>query len=227
VIVIPHHPSAVWRIASAATDWDFHDEELQRLVEIFSRHASSEEYGCLSIYAKNNRQVPYKSVQDALDRGYMFGIIGGSDSHQEEHGIEGGIMAAFMKEDSRTALFDAMYDRRVYATTGAGILLDFKINGKKMGRSVSVAGEKPEVRICAGVLGTGPIAKVEIIKNRKVIYCAEDPGDQAEIEMKDCLEENWGWYYLKVTQKDEHMAWSSPIWVQTVESAFGGRKETI
>ena len=224
VIVIPHHPSAVWRIASAATDWDFHDEELQRLAEIFSRHASSEAYGCSSVYAKNNSQLPYKSVQDALDRGYLLGIIAGSDSHQMEHGIEGGILAAFMTENSRTALFDALYDRRVYATTGAGILMDFRINGETMGRCIKAASADLSIQISASVRGTCALSKLEIIKNRDVIYCLEPSENRADVEVEDASGDPFGWYYLRVTQADQHMAWSSPIWVQKEEAAFSGRK---
>ena len=37
-MAFPHHPAASWKLVSAATDWAFHDEEVQRMVEIFSRH---------------------------------------------------------------------------------------------------------------------------------------------------------------------------------------------
>lgn len=215
VLVIPHHTAAVWRTASAATDWDFHDDKLQRLAEVFSRHASFEYYGNTSIYSKNNNQVPHKSIQDALDRGYCLGLIGGSDSHQMEHGVEGGIMAAFMKDFSREGLFDAMYDRRVYATTGAGILLDFSLNGSSMGQRAAVQGK--EVKFGIHVFGTNGLSRVEVIKNREAVVCIEPEGNRLDIEKTECLQEPCGWYYLRVIQEDRHMAWSSPIWVHEEE----------
>ena len=32
-LCIPHHPAADWVMVSAATDWNFHDPEVQRAVE--------------------------------------------------------------------------------------------------------------------------------------------------------------------------------------------------
>ena len=210
-IVIPHHPTAVWRIASAATDWDFHDEELQRLVEVVSRHALSEYYGSCSDYTKNNRQLPHKSAQDALELGYHLGLIGGSDSHQMEQGREGGILAAFMGEDSRKGLFDALYSRRVYATTGAGILLDFHLNGYRMGETVMLApGEK--IRLHASVMGTNLISRVEVVRNGETPHVLEPFLKSVELDWCDTFEED-AWYYIRVTQQDRHMAWSSPVWV--------------
>ena len=51
-MAFPHHPAASWKLVSAATDWAFHDEEVQRMVEIFSRHAPFEYYGNYSKYTK-------------------------------------------------------------------------------------------------------------------------------------------------------------------------------
>ena len=50
---IPHHPAADWGGVSAATDWPFHDDEVERLAEIMSRHALYEEDLQQSKYTKN------------------------------------------------------------------------------------------------------------------------------------------------------------------------------
>lgn len=39
---IPYHPAADWGHISAATDWNFHEDEVERLAEIMSRHAPYE-----------------------------------------------------------------------------------------------------------------------------------------------------------------------------------------
>ena len=88
---IPHHPAADWGMVSAATDWDFHDDSVERLAEIFSRHAPYEDDESRSKFTKNIKKMPHHSVQEALSRGYRMGFTAGSDSHQMEHGVEGGI----------------------------------------------------------------------------------------------------------------------------------------
>lgn len=214
-MAIPHHPAADWKLVSAATDWNFHDPEIQRLVEIFSRHAPFEYYGNTSKYTKNIDQLERCSVQDALERGYRLGFTAGSDSHQMEHGIEGGIVAAFVPELTRENVFDAMYDRFVYATTGARILVSLKINGSRMGQEI-VANEKEPVEVSVSILGTDKV-KVELLKNNQVIKLENSESNACDFSYIDNDRSASDCYYVRVTQNDEHMAWSSPIWVDSVK----------
>ena len=101
-------------MVSAATDWNFHDPEVQRAVEIYSRHAPFETFEARSKFTKNIKKMERCSVQDALARGYRMGFTAGSDSHQTEHGVEGGIVAAFVPALKREYVWDAIYDRLTY-----------------------------------------------------------------------------------------------------------------
>lgn len=209
-MAFPHHPAASWKLVSAATDWAFHDEEIQRMVEIFSRHAPFEYYGNYSKYTKNNMQIEHCSVQDALKLGYHMGFTAGSDSHQMEHGVEGGIAVSFVKELTNETIWDNLYDRFIYATTGAGILVSFRANGHEMGQIVQT-GETAEFSV--SVLGTDCV-KVEVLCNNEVIL-TEEPGSRAcdfTFSREAGKEEDT--YYLRVTQEDDHQAWSSPIWIR-------------
>ena len=59
-------------MVSAATDWNFHDPEVQRAVEIYSRHAPFETFEARSKFTKNIKKMERCSVQDALARGYRM-----------------------------------------------------------------------------------------------------------------------------------------------------------
>lgn len=210
-MAIPHHPAADWKLVSAATDWAFHDPEAQRVVEIFSRHAPFEYYGNTSKYTKNIDQLERCSVQDALARKYRLGFTAGSDSHQMEHGIEGGIVAAFVPSLTRENVYDAIYDRCTYGTTGARILVSVKVKGQPMGREVVIpAGEAVEIEV--SVFGTEDV-KVELIKNNRVIATEEPKAKVCDTVFTDTERSESDYYYVRVTQADEHMAWASPIWV--------------
>lgn len=211
---IPHHPAADWDLVSAATDWSFHDDEVQRLVEIFSRHAPYEDYESESKYTKNIKKMPGHSVQDALEKGYRMGFTAGSDSHQMEHGIEGGIAAVFTPTHNRAGLFDAMYSRFTYGTTGARILVSLKAEGSRMGTEITLTSGK-KVHFALSVLGTKTI-KVELLRNNRVIKTWEPGSDALDAVYEDEGRTGADWYYLRVTQPDGHMAWSSPIWVDRI-----------
>ena len=60
---IPHHPAADWVMVSAATDWNFHDPEVQRAVEIYSRHAPFETFEARSKFTKNIKKMERCSVR--------------------------------------------------------------------------------------------------------------------------------------------------------------------
>ena len=152
-------------------------------------------------------------MQDALARGYRLGFTAGSDSHQLEHGVEGGIVAAFVPGLTRETLFDAIYNRFTYATTGAGILLSCKVNGARMGSEITaLPGGKATLEV--DVLGTGELERVEVVKDNGEIYAPAVSGNRCRFTWADeDLTAGTHFYYLRVTQKDQHQAWSSPIWV--------------
>lgn len=210
-MAFPHHPAALWGLVSAATDWDFHDPEIQRLVEIFSRHANFEDFESKSIYTKNIGKLKGHSAQDALARKYRIGFTAGSDSHQMEHGIEGGIFAAFVPAFTREDIYDAMYDRFTCATTGARILASLKIGTAHMGQEIRVQ-RGQALLLDVSTLGTGK-GIVQLIKNNQILEEKETLDGSCDFSYE---EQNWhgdDYYYVRVKQEDEHMAWTSPIWV--------------
>jgi hypothetical protein len=212
-ICIPHHPAAMWDMASAATDWNYHDEEVQRLVEIFSRHANFEQCDTKSVYTKNVKQEPGRSVPDALKRGYKLGIIAGSDSHQLEHGIEGGILGAYVHETSRKGVFDALYNRSVYATTGARIRLEYSLNNTMMGGTLKIKKGEPVELVCR-CLGTSVIEAVDIISGCGILRSFQIDEDYCDLTYVIPAETELSWCYIRITQYDNHLAWSSPIWIE-------------
>lgn len=211
---IPHHPAADWGMVSAATDWSFHDDEVERLAEIMSRHAPYENFESQSKYTKNIKKFPRRSVQDALARGYRMGFTAGSDSHQMDHGVEGGIVAVYTDSHTRAGIWDGMYDRRTYGTTGARILLSFKANGKPMGSELK-ASKGETITFDISVFGTKEV-KVELIRNNEVIKTWEPGSAVCDVTCADNGCSDSDYYYVRVTQPDEHMAWGSPVWVDRV-----------
>jgi len=208
---IPHHPAADWGSVSAATDWSFHDGQVERLVEIMSRHAPYEDDDGRSKYTKNIKKMPRHSVQEALSRGYRLGFTAGSDSHQMEHGVEGGIVAVFTPTHTRAGIWDSLYARRTYGTTGARILVSLRAEGEMMGSELRLAAGQP-VHLAVSVWGTDSV-RVELVKNNCVVQTWEPGGNLCEAAFTDERRSASDYYYLRVTQRDEHMAWSSPIWV--------------
>jgi hypothetical protein len=227
VIMIPHH-TLVW------TDWNYYDPELEPLLEIYSIWGSSERPGNP---LWNHSCVPGGGAQAALARGYRLGIIGSTDTHAGTPGrsipnsdrfdwqpYKGGIAAVYAPELTRKAIFEALKNRRTYGTTGVRIILDFQLSDHPMG-SLIEGNKSDQRRITVRAIGTDRIRKVEIIRNNHTICCHAADDFQVEFEFMDedriedfAAQDETGntvvFYYVRVTQVDQEMAWSSPIWFQ-------------
>lgn len=214
-LTVPHHPKSM-----GGSDWRFRNDRYQRLVEICSLWDIAEESGPLS-------------VQAALAMGHRLGFVGGTDSHYglanqgSFHVNDGnGLACVVAPELTREAIWQALHDRRCYATTGDRILLDFTIDGEPMGseNSVELAGAGPRtLRMRAA--GTAPITRVEVIRNSEVVFSAGPQSDVWEEEWTDTSDlaavafaptfpddRPFVYYYLRIFQANRQRAWSSPIW---------------
>lgn len=210
-LIIPHHVGAVWPAGLASTDWEYHDSELQRVCEILSCHAVFEHDNDVCVHTNNVPREERNSLNEALRRGYRMGFTGGSDSHQMEAGCEGGITCVLTRELTREAVFDAMRDRRCYASTGARIQLEFAVNGNPMGSEITVSkGETVEISL--RVLACDGLKSVRVIKNGEVFCEAPVTGRTASLYLNDTAEED-AYYYLRAEQEDGHLAIASPVWV--------------
>jgi len=218
VLVIPHHPKIFM-------NWDIHDPELERVVEVYSGQGLSEQPG--DDLWQSKMDTPGASVQEALARGYRVGLIGSGDvfpwpgrsvpGANEKDIIapyRGGLVAVFASELTREEIFEGLRARRCYATTGARMIVRFQVNQAVMGQEIRL--DKPEHprTIRAQVLGTDIITNAEIVRNAQVLARV-----QPNAESLDWTEEDkticgpGDYYYLRVFQKDGHRAWSSPIWI--------------
>ncbi len=191
---------------------------MERLVEICSIHGSSEVFGGeSSIYSP----VRGAFVRDALDRGYRLGIIASGDTHDGHPGrrTEGarvnGILGVFARELTREALWEAFHRRHVYGTTGAKILLFFRVADAPMGSEVTWPEGSGALPIALMAVGCAPIRTVEIIRDGRVILQEPGEGLLARLLVEDPAPptEGTSYYYARILQQDGEMAWSSPVWV--------------
>ncbi|MDX1359191.1 MAG: hypothetical protein R3232_10200, partial [Clostridia bacterium] len=68
--------------------------------------------------------------------------------------------------------------------------------------------------ILAGISGTAPLEKIEIVRNGEIIHSRHPDGLDFELNYIDETPAEPGtYYYIKAVQVDGEMAWSSPVWV--------------
>ena len=225
-LAIPHHSANV----TMGVDWSFgHDPGVERLVEIHSVWGTSERPES----AGNQRPIRTlggekegQHVVDALKMGRRFGFVGGGDIHDGRPGDElhslqkqpeqyhllhrQGIMGVWAKELTREAIFEALWNRRVYATSNARVYLTFRVCGAAMGQEVRHCGARPiEVRAISEV----PIASAEIVRNGQEVLSIDPHERDVQWQMEDPGTDGPDSYYVRITREDGENAWSSPVWV--------------
>ena len=217
-LIIPHH-HVIWN-----TQVHLDNTEFSRVIEMYSMHCSSEIKGSPLNNWRNwaSKSETGISAREILNQGHRMGFIAASDNHNGAPGLSarpsrftnlayrGGLAAVSAPSLTREGIFDGLYARRCYATTGARIYLRFQINDQEMGSEVP-AGDGLSYRIV--VAGTESISSVEFITNLGESRVFEYTGtDYVELSAEVPADAELKWMYVRVTQTDRHMAWSSPIW---------------
>jgi hypothetical protein len=241
-MVIPHHSAN----RGNHCDWKDYDPALDRLVEIFSEWGSSEcgadegnPYPMRPWPPGSDQpgEVPAGFVQRALTLGWRVGFTAGGDDHQGHPGDQtprenkpsAGLLAVCASALTREAIWEALYSRRCYGTTGARIIVEFTLDGVPMGSELFLE-DRPrlaqERRLSVTVHGTAALGKIEVIRNNEVVHTHAGRAEDESFEWTDTdafgeialpPAPHWptpfAFYYVRVTQTDGEMAWVSPIWV--------------
>lgn len=204
---------------------------------------SSKEGNPRPIHGKGKKAITESgegALQNALNQNCRLGFVAGGlddrgiysslyDADQKQYSA--GLTAVLAKDHSRSSILEALQKRSCYATTGARIILGFYIAGIQMGSEINTQ-LKPGLafnrHLSGYAIGTDEIEKVEFIRNGKVLKTINPDKDQFEFAIDDLepIEKNaitvkgdnppFSYYYMRVQQKDGHVAWSSPIWVDVL-----------
>ncbi|WP_348663770.1 DUF3604 domain-containing protein [Chlamydia vaughanii] len=218
---------------------NFHPE-FERVAEIYNSWGCSErteKEGNLFPIKGSDSEVQSGTLLEALKQNLRFGFVAGGlddrgiyknlfDENQQQY--TPGLTAIICNKYNRESLAEALYQRHCYATTGPRIIVSFNITSAPMGSELSTT-TKPGLavnrHISGYVAGTAQLKTVEIIRNGEVLktfhpdsnnltYEYDDMAPLSSVTLKDPKGKiPFVFYYLRVTQVDHSMAWSSPIWV--------------
>lgn len=222
-ITLAHHSAG----GPIATNWDVApDPELEPITEVVSAHGVSEAFDAPKIL---HRPIRGNFVRDALDRGYRLGFCGSGDGHDGHPGLTalnptyptGGLIALVGGERTRAGVLAAIRARRVYATSGPRIVVRCALAGRPMGSSIPAAELGPDPALFLSVVGTSPIAFVDVIR-RGAEVDRLDVGGREDLALTYALDdlEAGDYVYVRVIQRDRReggdggMAWTSPFFVE-------------
>ena len=176
-----------------------------------------------------------------LREGKKLGFIGSSDAHRANPGLGGALTGLFAPELTPEALFDAYKNRRIIATQGFAVFIDFRVAGLFIGSEGTSVGA-PE--ITAEIEAPKEIEYVRVLRDGKEIHRETSGGDTCSLSFTDeTVGEGKHFYFLNlklvgepgyntdpaensrapfsVKSKYPHnlarargvFAWTSPVWI--------------
>ncbi|MBI4875464.1 MAG: hypothetical protein HY822_12595 [Acidobacteria bacterium] len=149
---------------------------------------------------------PEGMVNNAWGKGDKLGIITSSD-HGSTH-ISYAMVCT--SDPSRKWILDAIRKRHTYGATD-NIILDVRMGQHFVGDEFRLSAAQP---LRVKVRGTRSIAKLDVIKDSEVIYSTAPNRRDADFEFTDKGSvAGRHYYYVRVLQEDEMIAWSSPMFV--------------
>lgn len=195
---------------AGGTDWRDNDRQVEPIVELYQGYHQSYEYEGAPRSATATDAIggynPAGYVWNALAKGYRLGFESSSD-HFSTH-IS--YTMAYTTTPTRQGVVEALRLRHCYGATD-NILLDVRCGNQIMGDEFNLTG-LPSFQISA--TGTGPIARVIVVKNNRIVYTMTPNTNQVDFSWMDVEGCNgMSYYYVRIEQADGQLAWSSPMWI--------------
>ena len=168
VLAVPH-------VGGRHANFDFYDPEFIPVIEVHSNHGTFEWF-----------------LMEAMKRRMKVGFIAASDDHSSRPGLtypsggmttRGGYTAVYAKDLTRAGLWEALWARRTYGTTGERIIVHVESDGHLMGEEY-ITDNTPKIKI--KVNGTAPIHAVEVYNWEKLVHLHPfaEPATESETLIK-------------------------------------------
>lgn len=161
----------------------------------------------------------YEQYIMALDKGWHVAPTNNQDNHKGSWGnandARNVIYADSLTEDG---LFDAIRERRLYATEDKNLEISYTLDGHMMGSQLGTEDVGENVDIAVTVYDpdyNDAISKVEVVVNSgRVAYTWDSI--PASGELSCTIPAAYSYYFIRVTQMDGNLAVTAPVWVGEV-----------
>lgn len=147
----------------------------------------------------------------ALDKGWHVAPTNNQNNHNGQWGDASRARTVILAETlTEEALYDAMKDRRVYATQDSDLTVYYTLNGAVMG-SILPKSEEAEITVFLSDPTDEAIGNVEVVTDGGTVL-TEQVGTPAQM-LELSVSGGYSYYYLRITQPDGDVAVTAPVWM--------------
>jgi len=202
-----NHPGTTFGNFTDFAYWDPSYDAVVQLVEVGNGEG---QVGAGGYYPS------YEEYTLALDKGWHVAPTNNQDNHKGKWGNANDARDVVLAEAlTEEAIYQAIRERRVYATEDKNLAITYTVNDLPMGTVIESVPEKLVFDITVqDPDSTDSTAKVELIVNSgKVAYTWDDAALLATGVLTAELDPSYSYYYVRVTQADGNLAVTAPVWV--------------
>lgn len=166
----------------------------------------------------------YEYYTRALDKGWHVAPTNNQDNHKGNWGDSNTARSVVLADDlTEKGIYDAIRNYRVYATEDNDLSILYSLNGNAMG---SILSKQDAVEITAQISDPTDTAdmKVEVIVNGGLVLDSQTLTDGKGTVTFTFDSNDYSYYYLRVTQADQNIAVTAPVW--TGEGVNAGISKT-
>ena len=148
----------------------------------------------------------------ALDKGWHVAPTNNQNNHNGQWGDASRARTVILaKTLTEEALYDAMKNRRVYATQDSDLTVYYTLNGAVMG-SILPKSEEAEITVFLSDPTDEAIGNVEVVVDGGEVIDSAYVGTPAKV-LELSVPGGYSYYYLRVTQPDGDVAVTAPVWM--------------
>ena len=208
-----NHPGKTFGDFSDFAHYDEEIDKLINLVEVGNGEGAIRSSGQFQSYEYYTR---------ALDKGWHLAPSNNQDNHKGKWGnANTGRTVIEASELSRDSIYDAIRNRRVYATEDENLRVSYEVNGNTMGSILPEMNKLDFIINIEDIDKDDTIKKISIIGDGGKIVKSIDNVNSTNKEWKFSLEESVSsYYYVRIDQNDKDIAVTAPVWVGEKEN-FG------
>lgn len=205
-----NHPGTTFGTFDSFTGWTAQRDEVMTLLEVGNGEGS---------VGSNGYFPSYEYYDMALSRGWHVAPTNNQDNHKGQWGNANTCRTVVLTDDfTEEGLYEAMAQRRVYATEDQNLSIFYTLNDVPMGGIIDHFTDST-VKISVSLSDADAddtIGKVQVIgENGTVLHTFNSvSSNTAELEAE--LENTSAYYYIRVIEGDQDTAVTAPVWVDQV-----------
>ena len=200
-----NHPGKTFGNFSDYAHYDVAIDEVVTLIEVGNGEGAIRSSGYFPSYEEYTR---------ALDKGWHVSPTNNQDNHKGKWGNANTARTVVeASELTREAVYEAISERRTYATEDENLRISYTVNGSTMG-SILDDTDALEFNINVEDIDSDNIKKISIIGDGGKVVKSIDNINSTEKQWTFTLDNNVSsYYYVRVDQADQDIAVTAPIWV--------------